>query len=194
MRNLILIAIAVTSQIGVAVAGIYSWTDESGNQMYGDTPPENVAATVIAPPKLTILEGFATRYKDTSNPEFETSEGPLAKTNTSSEESIYTEIKVIAPKSGQAIRANDGDVSVALSLSPKLRSGDQIVIALDGKEISRGSSRVANLTNLDRGDHSLEVSVVNRAAKTLVTSGVMTFTVLRNSALINKPYNPYPEN
>lgn len=194
MRNLILIAIAVTSQIGVAVAGIYSWTDESGNQMYGDTPPENVAATVIAPPKLTILEGFATRYKDTSNPEFETSEGPLAKTNTSSEESIYTEIKVIAPKSGQAIRANDGDVSVALSLSPKLRSGDQIVIALDGKEISRGSSRVANLTNLDRGDHSLEVSVVNRTAKTLVTSGVMTFTVLRNSALINKPYNPYPEN
>lgn len=194
MRNLILIAIAVTSQIGVAVAGIYSWTDESGNQMYGDTPPENVAATVIAPPKLTILEGFATRYKDTSNSEFETSEGPLAKTNTSSEESIYTEIKVIAPKSGQAIRANDGDVSVALSLSPKLRSGDQIVIALDGKEISRGSSRVANLTNLDRGDHSLEVSVVNRAAKTLVTSGVMTFTVLRNSALINKPYNPYPEN
>lgn len=194
MRSILLVALAMTFQVGVAAAGIYSWTDESGNLMYGDTPPDNVAATVIAPPKLTILEGFADRYKDTSSTTENTRGVAAAKARVpDATDTAYTEIRIIAPKSGQSIRANDGDVSVALSLSPKLGAGDEIVITLDGKEFSRGRSRVANLTNLDRGEHALKVSVVNSKSKTLITSGVMMFTVLRNSALINKPYSPYPE-
>ena len=193
MRNLLLIAIAVTSQAVMAAGGIYSWTDESGNLIFGDSPPSTVSATPIDPPKLTVLEGFSSRYKtDPVSNEKET----MASTPKSSEpgkKTVYSEIKVIAPKKGQSIRANDGDVSVALTLSPKLRSGDRIVITLDGKEFSRSTSRVANLTNLDRGEHTLMVSVVNKAARTLVSSEIVTFNVLRNSALINKPYSPYPE-
>jgi hypothetical protein len=193
MRNLLLIAIAVTSQAVIAAGGIYSWTDESGNVIYGDTPPDNISAKSIDPPKLTVLEGFSSRYK--TEPVFDKqSTSHSAPKNTQPDKKvIYTEMKVIAPKKDQSIRANDGDVSVALSLSPKLRAGDRIVISLDGKEYSRGTSRVANLTNLDRGEHTLMVSVVNKAARSLISSEEVIFNILRNSALINKPYSPYPE-
>ena len=193
MRNLLMIAIAVTSQAVIAAGSIYSWTDESGNLIYGDTPPDNISAEVIDPPKLTVLEGFSTRYQTDSVTSSQPASTSAPKSNAPAKKVVYTELKVIAPKKDQAIRANDGDVSIALGLSPKLRPGDKIVISLDGKEFSRGTSRVANLSNLDRGEHTLIVSVVNRAARSLISSEAVTFNVLRNSALINKPYSPYPD-
>ena len=193
MRNLLMIAIAVTSQAVIAAGSIYSWTDESGNLIYGDTPPDNISAEVIDPPKLTVLEGFSTRYQTDSVTSSQPASTSASKSNAPAKKVVYTELRVIAPKKDQAIRANDGDVSIALGLSPKLRPGDKIVISLDGKEFSRGTSRVANLSNLDRGEHTLIVSVVNRAARSLISSGAVTFNVLRNSALINKPYSPYPD-
>lgn len=196
MRNLLLITILATSQVVSAAGSIYSWTDESGNLIYGDTPPENVTAKAIEPPKLTVLEGFSSRYK--TNPVVtqasnQVPEGAVAQVETSDKKPIYTSLNVIAPKQGQAIRANDGDVSVALTVSPKLRPGDRIVVTLDGQEVSRSTSRVANLTNLDRGEHTLQVNIVNKAARSLISAESVTFNVLRNSALINKPYSPYPD-
>ena len=195
MRNLLLIALVATSQVALAAGSIYSWTDESGNLIYGDAPPDGVAAKSIEPPKLTVLEGFSNRYKtdqSATNNVGNAPEGAASQVVSSQAKAIYTDLKVIAPKKGQAIRANDGDVSVALSLSPKLRPGDRIVVMLDGKEVSRSTSRVANLTNLDRGEHTLTVNVVNKAARSLISAEAVTFNVLRNSALINKPYSPYP--
>ena len=190
MRNFLLLTLGMCSP-GILLAAMFSWTDTAGNIVFGDTPPEGVTAKEISPPKLTVLEGFASRYDDG----VETKPKSQPKTSREVEQrvevSVYESLKVIAPKQDQAIRANDGDVSVALSFSPKLRTGHQITFTLDGKVVKKGTSKVANMTNLDRGSHVLLVSIVDQQSNQLISSELTKFVVLRNTALRKKPLNPY---
>jgi hypothetical protein len=189
MRNFLLLVAGVCSP-GILMAAIFSWTDSSGNLIYGDSPPQGVTAKPLTPPKLTVLEGFANRYEDPT----EVKKAKTAKNKAvvkAPVATIYKELKIIAPKQGQGIRANDGDVSVALSFSPKLQQGDKIVFTLDGKELMQGVSKVANMTNLDRGEHILTVSIVSKSSKKLITSEELKFSVLRAIATKKKPFNPY---
>lgn len=187
MRNILLLALCAVMQTASA-GGIYSWTDESGNLVFGDSPPDSVVAKPVDPPKLTVLENFSTRYNTSAgvvNTRGTSNNAPKPATT-----DYYKSLNLIAPKPEQVIRANDGDVSVALAFSPKLRAGDNIVIKLDGVEKYRGSQRVANLSNLSRGTHQLDVSIVDRTNTVLMSSGA-SFSVLRASALQKTPFNPY---
>lgn len=187
MRNILLLALCAVVQTASA-GGIYSWTDESGNLVFGDSPPDSVVARLVDPPKLTVLENFSTRYNTSAgvvNTRGTSNNAPKPETT-----DYYKSLNLIAPKPEQVIRANDGDVSVALAFSPKLRAGDNIVIKLDGVEKYRGTQRVANLSNLSRGTHQLDVSIVDRTNTVLMSSGA-SFSVLRASALQKTPFNPY---
>ena len=189
MRNYLLLILGACAP-GILMAGMFSWTDKSGNIVFGDTPPQGVTATALTPPKLTVLEGFGDRYQDTED-EVKTKPPASRATVNKPQVVVYEKLNVIAPKQGQAIRANDGDVSVALSFSPKLRPGDKVVFNLDGKEVRTGTSKVVNMTNLDRGDHTLTVSIVNRLSRKLISSEAVRFVVLRSTSLNKKPLNPY---
>ena len=200
MRKFLLIAILLSIQSTLS-AGIFSWTDTSGNVVYGDSPPDTVVATTVAPPKLTILENFGTRYEDPNKSSNRaTFRGADKKENNKKwhgnrveASQLYKSVSIIAPKADQSIRANDGDVSVMLSMSPKLRKGDRVVIYLNGAEHSTVESRVANLSNLDRGEYQLSVEIRNASGQALNKSEEIGFNVIKNSVLTNKtkPYNPY---
>lgn len=189
MRNFFLLAVGILSP-GIIMAAIFSWTDPSGNLIYGDTPPLGVTAKELNPPKLTVLEGFAERYESSSKgtKAKESSGKQLSKKSAAS---VYKALNVIAPKQGQAIRANDGDVSIALSIAPKLRVGDKIVFNLDGQEVKQGTTKIVTLTNLDRGTHVLTVSIIDRSSNNLITSDKVEFSVLRATVANKKPFNPY---
>ena len=191
MRKLLWIAGAVVSQSIFAASGMYSWMDESGNLTFGDSPPSHVAAKPINPPKLTVLENFANRYA-TIQPQ---SAPPEEKSPSKKvvQEQVYQTLNIIAPRQGQSIRANDGEVSVALTLSPRLRSGDQVLLMLDGQEVSRGTSRIVNLSHVERGPHQLSIRVVSQDSQELIRSKPVTFYVLRHSALLKKPFDPYTQ-
>jgi len=200
MWKFLLIATVLCTH-SVLSAGIFSWTDASGNVVYGDSPPDTVVSKPVAPPKLTVLEGFANRYED-QNTSGRSSASMSSQRVTRSVRSVkrkevnpYTTLKIIAPKAGQGIRANDGDASVALSMTPKLRGGDKVIIHLNGQQHSIVRSSVANLSNLDRGEHKLSVEIQNAAGESLVKSTVINFNILKNSVITNKkkPYNPYEE-
>ena len=200
MRKFLLIAVLLSTHTTLS-AGIFSWTDASGNVVYGDSPPDTVVATSFEPPKLTILENFAKRYETPNQTSRRSSSsGTDNKTNSANrpvnrKEAIhrYKSVSIIAPKADQSIRANDGDVSVMLSTSPKLRKGDSVTVYLNGEEHSTVESRVANLSNLDRGEYQLSVEIRNASGQLLNKSEEINFNVVKNSVLTNKtkPYNPY---
>lgn len=202
MWKFLLIAVAFCTH-SILSAGIFSWTDASGNVVYGDAPPDAVVAKPVAPPKLTILEGFANRYKEQSAPTKRNNTAARQKNRTivntwgakSQQANPYTALKIIAPKADQSIRANDGDVSIAISMSPKLRGDDKVIIYLNGQQHSSIRSRVANLSNLDRGEYKLSLEIQNAAGEPLLKSAQQSFNVLRNSVITNKtkPYNPYAD-
>lgn len=95
---------------------------------------------------------------------------------------VYTAISIVSPTSEQAIRANDGNVVVQLSLQPELKSGHAITLTVDGEDgeaIKSGRGMSIALSNLSRGRHSVEAAVVDDAGKVLIRTDAVGFNVLR---------------
>jgi len=94
----------------------------------------------------------------------------------------YTRFTIVNPTSEQSVRANDGSVTVYLSLQPELMPDHAITLKIDGedgKEVFSGDSMTVQLINLSRGRHTVEVAVVGDGGNKLIQAGPVSFYVLR---------------
>jgi hypothetical protein len=90
----------------------------------------------------------------------------------------YESINIQSPTDGGTVRSNDGSVPVLVELDPGLLQNHFITAYVDGKAFrGRYGSSVIELTRVDRGIHKLRVKVSDSSGKTLVESGVITFTL-----------------
>lgn len=169
----------IVSQSAIHADGLYKWTDARGNTQYGDRPPSNANAKAIELPKITIIDNYADQWKPIKFDEPQTGTTVQATPKVSK---TYTKLAFLAPKQGQGIRANDGDVSAMISIKPPLKKGHQLVFSVDGKAMGKGKSRTQNFSNLDRGSHTIGVKVIDKRGKTLKSSSV-GFNVLRVNGL-----------
>lgn len=162
-----------------ASAEIYRYTDERGNPVYTNQPPQGVnAESVPLGPTNTVAAPAASR--------------PAA-TPTAEEQLRYSRLEIIGvPEQGDSLRANAGSFSIVVALEPGLHGGDQLQLLLDGQPLSPpGRQTRFQLTNLDRGSHSLQ-AVVLRDDKPLQSSASVSFTVQR--VHIGSPALPRPAN
>ncbi len=167
--------------IPVSLAKIYTWEDASGRTIYGDMPPEHKKAKEVKTQELTIVPG----YKDPSL-EKETDTLKTQASSEKKEEVSYKSFDVSYPRDDEAIRANDGNVTVSFDLQPPLQKTDTLSIYLDGKKIAEDSKALSiSLNNLDRGTHSLFAVVRNEKGDVLLNSNTVSFHVLRNSIITN---------
>ncbi|MEE9304043.1 MAG: DUF4124 domain-containing protein [Thiotrichaceae bacterium] len=179
--TLLLSFLFFTVASSISCAKIYSWKDASGKTVYGDNPPNQNKAKEVKTQELTVVPG----YKDPS----------LAQVaeKTVSDDKIeddqdkgYDIFNVTYPKNDEAIRTNDGNVTVAFELSPALKSTDTVFIYVDGKKVVEGSqSLTASLTSLDRGTHSMFAVVRNDNGDVLLNSNTVSFHIMRNSIITN---------
>lgn len=166
--------------------GFYKWIDASGNTQYGDQPPPGVNAKPIKMPAITVIENYAEQWKplELDNDSTTDSKSQQNTSNNEANSASYDVFEFIAPKSNQAIRANDGDVSAMISVKPPLKKGHTIAFYLDGKEVSKGKSRTSNFKNLPRGEHTVSAKITDKSGR-VVKSSSASFTVLRFSKLLN---------
>ena len=94
----------------------------------------------------------------------------------------YDSIAVTSPTEGQSIRDNGGNVSISLALKPALRPDDVIELFMDGTSVGTGRSTSVTMTNVDRGSHTVQAAVRDKAGKQVITSGAVTFHLLRVAA------------
>ncbi|MCG8326007.1 MAG: hypothetical protein MI673_10860 [Thiotrichales bacterium] len=66
------------------------------------------------------------------------------------------------------------------------------VLYLDGSEVGRGNTTAFNLENLDRGTHTLSVTIHDNNEKQLIASDPVTFTLHRHSIQHPPPPPPPP--
>jgi hypothetical protein len=93
---------------------------------------------------------------------------------------VYGRFEILSPTADEGVRANDGNVTVSLALDPPLLPGHRVVVLVDGRPVgSPDASLQVALTNLDRGTHRVEASVVNAGGQALASAGPLTFHVLR---------------
>ena len=95
---------------------------------------------------------------------------------------LYTGFSITSPVDQRAIRANDGNITVQLSVQPELKSDHMIVLTVDGEDGEATYSSIdmtVDLTNLSRGQHTLMATVVDAEGTKLIQSEPVTFFVLR---------------
>lgn len=160
-----------------AGAEVYRSVDEDGNIIYTDKPSPN-AEEIRIDPIQTIEAPDIEPFKYTPPAD------PAGK-------SIYTKLEIISPENDAAIRSNEGNISISAVVQPGLNisAGHQLVLIMDGNEVSTGGPQF-DLTNIDRGTHTVTVAIKDKQGKTVMQSSPVSFTVLR--AAVKPPPPPPP--
>ena len=151
-------------------AQIYRSIDKDGNAVFSDVPTDGAEEIELAEP--TTVESLSV--------------APLPTTTNSSrnerEKSFeYGPLVIITPKDDEAIRENTGNITVTATIQPDLRSGDTVVLYLDGKEYEDNVTPTFTLSQLDRGTHTVRVSIKDENGKIIKSSKTVTFHLLRHS-------------
>jgi hypothetical protein len=160
---LLLVFICATSS-----AEVYKRVGPDGKVYFSDQPGPDAKQIEVAPAQ-TISMPPAQTGADTQKP-------------AADEAAAYSTFTIVSPTSEEGVRANDGNVSVQLSLQPQLMAGHSIILTVDGEEgeaMKTGGDLIVSLSNLSRGRHTVEARVVDGAGKALIQAGPVSFFVLR---------------
>jgi hypothetical protein len=165
-----------------AAAAIYRTVDEQGNVVFTDVPPgdKSAAPVDVRPPNTFETPQAAPPAAAPSGAGASAAE---------LDATYYTAVEIVDPGNEEAIRANDGNMVIAVAVSPPLRGDHRLVLTLDGQDVDAGATGrgVFSLSNVDRGSHTAVVKVVNSSGATVTTSAPVTFHMLRVAIGAPKP-------
>lgn len=165
-----------------AAAQIYKYTDANGNTVFTNQPPDGTATeTIDLPPTNTVDMQTPSALPDS------TADRPGAQAT-----APYTSLSLTDIPDDEAMRVNNGTFSVGVSIQPRLAPGHRLRLLLDGQPYGQPANVPRlQLTNLDRGEHSLAVEVLS-GDRVVQQSPTVTFTIQRIS--LNSPARPRPAN
>jgi len=173
--GLLLIGLIIST--APTLAEIYTWTDADGNTVFTDQPQEGAKKIKLPPPQ-------------TYSPTNIKSASPSSHAKNKTEPTPgYRLLNITQPLNDQAIRANNGQVDVALAIEPALntKQGHYINISLDGKVvISKSTQNHLALHAVDRGTHTLSATIHDSSGHPLSQSQSTTFHLHRQSVLHKK--------
>ena len=94
-------------------------------------------------------------------------------------------MRIVAPDPESTVHDNNGNLAVAVSVSPPLRAatGDTLTLLLDGKVAASGSLRHFELQGIDRGSHTLQAQVNAADGTVLISSSQVIFHMRHASRL-----------
>ncbi len=160
---------------GAALAGtMYKWVDPGGTIHYSSQPmPGATEVHIDSAPPVSASVTNAARAVASAPPTGE-STGPFK----------YTSCAVTKPLSDQSL-PNAFSVSVAWRIEPALRPGDRVTVALDGQLIQGVSPTATSytITPIDRGAHTLMVSILDADGRGVCQSAGVNFYVQQPSLL-----------
>lgn len=164
----------------VSYADVYSWRDASGRMVFGDSPPDQAKAEKVKLKPLTIADGYKTEEEKKKAKAAKEEEDDQAG---SDQDASYKDFKITSPKQEDAVRANSGNVSVAVSLSPALKKGHGITLYVDGKQYKDAASTSFQLESMNRGSHTVFAILHDENDEVIMNTEPVKFHVLRSSAI-----------
>lgn len=169
LRVLYIILLAAAVQVAAAGA-TYKWVDAQGVVHYSDTPQPG-AQQIALPGAQTYHSTPAAATPSASAPVAPAGDGQ-----------VYQSCAITQPASQQTLFSPES-VHVSVALSPALHPGDALAVTMDGAPlppIVQGSPEY-QITDIDRGTHTLNAVVRNGAGKIVCTGSPVTFFVQRPS-------------
>ncbi len=176
MRDLItsvIFAATCTALSFPATAGIYKYIDENGQVAYSDKPVDGAKKLKIrhrtrADERLARDDFRSERNTDASE-----------RNSDRDTEVTYESLEILTPKHDKVVSDRSGSVEVIVLPSPKLGEQHELVINVDGKDISRGRHANLSLSQVPRGSHKVTARILDANGGTLITSAPITFHVKR---------------
>jgi hypothetical protein len=101
----------------------------------------------------------------------------------------YRAVNILSPADQETFANNGGNVTVRVAFDPPLQSAHRYDLALDGQRLNRVSATPQmSLTNIVRGEHTLQVIVLDTTGTELMRSPSRTFFVQQVS--LQNPNSP----
>lgn len=152
----------------VAYAEVYKWVDEKGVHYSDRAQPGSEV--------IRIQNKAAPESAATGDEQKAAKDSALELEKASSVEAEgYQALTISAPANGSSVRSNEGLVTVSVVPSPSLITGDQFRFTLDGVNLPILSEPSVEFSNVNRGEHSLQVAIVDSNGKVRIQSDVIKF-------------------
>jgi hypothetical protein len=174
MRAIVFTLLSVLCTAAFA-ATVYKWVDENGITHYSDQPHENAQKVTVAQPQT---------YKAPKLPAEQASAAAPPKVAPP-----YSSCAIAQPANEDTF-PNATSVDAAVVTNPAVRSGDEVVLLLDGSRVTNfpPGGGGATISPVERGTHSLQAIIRDGNGQVVCQSANITFTVLQPSIL--NPANP----
>jgi hypothetical protein len=156
---------------------VYKWIDENGVVHYSDQPHENAEKVQLKAPQTYSAPAAPARAPQ--QPRDTTSKpGPA-----------YQSCAISEPANDQTFM-NTYSVTAGVTVQPAVRPGDTAVVLLDGQRVPGvpASGGQFTISPVDRGTHSIQMSVQDSTGATVCTSPTVTFHVQQPS--VQSPTRP----
>ena len=151
------------------VGKVYMYRNEDGSLVFTDSPTDTSSEVNMNVNPIT------TPSYDTSILDQDLSKPKPAKA---------TEISIVDPVQKSTIRDNTGSFYVSGRITPKFEPGMRVTLLVDGKQYGKAQSKALfPLRNIHRGEHSLQLKLMDRSGKVIAESEMITIYMFRNSKL-----------
>ncbi len=166
---------------------VYKWVDKDGVIHYGSQPPTQGATPAKLPPIQTFKGGTAPpNLNKFAKPGAAGAAAPGGAIN----------VEVVTPSREETFRGGERVVPVAVMVTPQMGEGHKLIYLLDGTPASPPTTDTSfALTNVERGSHTVSVTLVGAAGEELANSNSVTFymhppTVDQGAKTPAKPATP----
>ena len=157
--------------LGVAAAAqeAYRWVDENGVVHYSDRPHDGAEQIELPTPNVAQTRRFAPTRPTPA--EDEPADEP---------EPGYEAIDIVSPTEEETLWNIEGVLNVSVSLTPAIQPGHQM------RAYHNGASQMVSGTSFQlqevwRGEHTLQVEVLDGTGKLLIRSQPRRFFVQQNT-------------
>lgn len=175
MRTLLFTLMSVACTVAVS-ATVYKWVDENGVVHYSDQPHENAEKVQLKAPQT---------YTAPKTP----AESPQPARQAPKPTYSYQSCAISEPTNDQVF-TNTSEVTAGVTVQPTVRPGDTAVVTLDGQRVPGVPANGGQFTisPVDRGTHSIQMTVQDPSGATVCTSPAVTFHVTQPS--LQSPTRP----
>ncbi len=163
----ILLGLFLTTLISAET--VYKTVDKEGNILFSDLKTENAEVIEIQDAQALDIPKVRTFKLSPPEEKHKTLE--------------YTKLEIVSPQNDVTIHSNEGNVNIDTNIEPEINTQDTLVLYLDGEQVEEGKNTRFLLTNVDRGTHTVDVSIKNKDGMELKRSGRITFHLRRTSIL-----------
>lgn len=157
----------------VVQAQIYRHVDEDGTVRFTDQPGPD--AEEVELDQVPTYQPQRVEPRPRRTPAGADEERPAT--------SGYSEVNVIAPAHEEAVRDNQGNVTVRVGSRPEVADDHQYQLLLDGEVVAQGRGTTFQLENVHRGEYRLQVRIVRGEDDVVAESEPSTFFMLQASRL-----------